>query len=42
MSGVQIVAEWAFKEMVNTFGFLDYVKNQKLLLQPVGEQCHKS
>ena len=24
--------------MVNTFGFLDYVKNQKLLLQPVGVQ----
>jgi len=38
MSRVRIVAEWAFKEMVNTFGFLDYVKNQKLLLQPVGVQ----
>ncbi|RPA95821.1 hypothetical protein L873DRAFT_1929634 [Choiromyces venosus 120613-1] len=32
MSCVWIVAEWAFKEMVNTFGFLDYVKNQKHLL----------
>jgi len=38
MSRLRIVAEWAFKEMVNTFGFLDYVKNQKHLLQPVGIQ----
>lgn len=38
MSRLRIVAEWAFKEMVNTFGFLDYVKNQKHLLQPVGVQ----
>ena len=38
MSRVRIVAEWVFKEMVNTFGFLDYQKNQKLLLQPVGVQ----
>ena len=32
------MAEWAFKEMVNLFGFLDYVKNQKHLLQLVGVQ----
>ena len=38
MSRLCIVAEWAFKDMVNTFGFLDYVKNQKLLLQPLGVQ----
>jgi len=38
MSTVRIVAEWAFKEVVNTFGFLEYVKNEKLLLQPVGVQ----
>jgi len=38
MSKLQKVAEWAFKEMVNMFGFLDYVKNQKHLLQPVGVQ----
>jgi len=38
MSRLRIVAEWAFKEMVNLFGFLDYVKNQKHLLQPVGVQ----
>jgi len=38
MSRLRIVAEWAFKEMVNTFGFLDYMKNQKLLLQPLGIQ----
>ena len=38
MSRLWIVAEWAFKEMVNLFGFLDYVKNQKHLLQLVGVQ----
>jgi len=38
MSHLRNVAEWAFKEMVNTFGFLDYMKNQKLLLQPLGIQ----
>jgi len=38
MSRLRIVAEWAFKEMVSMFGFLDYAKNQKLLLQPIGMQ----
>ena len=38
MSQLRIVAECTFKEMVTTFGFLDYVKNQKHLLQPVGIQ----
>jgi len=38
MSRLRIVAEWAFKEIVNTFGFLDFAKNQKHLLQPVGVQ----
>ena len=38
MSRLRIVAEWAFKEMITTFGFLDYAKNQKHLLQPVGVQ----
>ena len=38
MSRLRIVAEWAFKEMITTFGFLDYAKNQKHLLQPVGTQ----
>ena len=38
MARLRIVAEWAFKEMVSMFGFLDYAKNQKLLLQPVGMQ----
>ncbi|RPB04584.1 hypothetical protein L873DRAFT_1927784 [Choiromyces venosus 120613-1] len=36
MSKLRIVAEWACKEILNMFGFLDYVKNQKHLLQPVG------
>jgi len=38
MSRLRIVAEWGFKEIVNTFGFLDFAKNQKHLLQPVGVQ----
>ncbi|RPA96551.1 hypothetical protein L873DRAFT_1836727 [Choiromyces venosus 120613-1] len=38
MSQLHIVMEWAFKEMINMFGFLDYVKNQKHLLQPIGVQ----
>lgn len=35
---LRIVAESAFKEMISTFGFLDYAKNQKHLLQLVGIQ----
>lgn len=38
MSRLRIVAEWAFKKTVSTFAFLDYCKNQKHLLQPVGLQ----
>jgi len=38
MSRLRIFAEWPFKEIVYTFGFLDFVKNQKHLLQPVGVQ----
>lgn len=38
MSKVRIVVEWAFKEVISLFGFLDFPKNQKHLLQPVGLQ----
>jgi hypothetical protein len=38
MSQVRIVVEWVFKEMVSTFAFLDFPKNQKHLLQPIGLQ----
>jgi len=38
MSKLRIAAECAFKEMVNMFHFLDYFKNQKHLLPPVGVQ----
>lgn len=38
MSRLRIVAEWAFKAIISKFGFLDYAKNQKHLLQPVGIQ----
>ncbi|RPA96665.1 hypothetical protein L873DRAFT_1693795, partial [Choiromyces venosus 120613-1] len=33
-----IIAEWAFKEIVNTFSFLNYYKNQKYLFWPIGVQ----
>lgn len=38
MSRIRIVVEWAFKEVVNLFAFVDHEKNQKHLLQPVGIQ----
>lgn len=38
MSQLRIVVEWVFKEVVTTFAFVDYPKNQKHLLQPVGLQ----
>lgn len=38
MSRIQIVVEQAFKEVVNVFAFVNYEKNQKHLLQPVGIQ----
>ncbi|RPB05836.1 hypothetical protein L873DRAFT_1661936, partial [Choiromyces venosus 120613-1] len=38
ISYLQIVVKWVFKEMVSMFGFFDYVKNQKHLLQPIGVQ----
>lgn len=38
MSKVRIVVEWAFKEVVNLCSFIDYPRNQKHLLQPVGIQ----
>lgn len=37
MSGVRVAVEWAFSKILNNFAFLDYKKNQKLYLQPVGK-----
>jgi hypothetical protein len=36
MSGIREPVEWVFKEIGDQFGFLNFTKNQKLLLQPVG------
>ena len=37
MSSVRETVEWGFKEIVSHFAWLDYNKNMKLLLQPVGK-----
>lgn len=36
MSAVRVSVEWAFGKVTQQFAFLDFAKNQKLLLQPVG------
>jgi hypothetical protein len=36
MSRIREPVEWVFKEIGEQFGFLNFAKNQKLLLQPVG------
>ncbi|GAV07919.1 hypothetical protein RvY_17697 [Ramazzottius varieornatus] len=36
MAGVRIAVEWGFGEVVQQFAFLDFEKNMKVLLQPVG------
>ncbi|XP_062571196.1 uncharacterized protein LOC134233231 [Saccostrea cucullata] len=37
MSAVRVCVEWTFSKILNLFAFLDYKKNQKLYLQPVGK-----
>ncbi|CAG2244686.1 unnamed protein product [Mytilus edulis] len=37
MSAVRICVEWAFGKVLSLFAFLDYKKNLKLYLQPVGK-----
>lgn len=37
MSSIRIVVEWSFGKIVNLFPFVDYKKNLKLRLQPVGK-----
>lgn len=37
MSAVRTCVEWAFGKILSLFSFLDYKKNQKLYLQPVGK-----
>ena len=36
MSKVRVAVEWEFGRTVNLFAFLDYHKNQKVWLSPVG------
>lgn len=39
MSSVRIAVEWGFGEVVQQFAFLDFYKNLKIGLQPVGTLC---
>ena len=34
---VRVSVEWGFNKLISIFAFLDYKKNQKLYLQPVGK-----
>ncbi|TDL14163.1 hypothetical protein BD410DRAFT_706083, partial [Rickenella mellea] len=36
MSKVREAVEWTFGEATRLWGYLDFLRNQKLLLQPVG------
>ena len=40
MSKVRIGVEWVFGDIVNFFKFLDFKKNLKLGLQPIGKNVH--
>ena len=37
MSAVRVSVEWTFGKIVQYFAYLDFKKNQKVLLQPVGK-----
>jgi len=37
MSAVRICVEWAFGKVLSLFAYLDFKKNQKVYLQPVGK-----
>lgn len=37
MSAVRVCVEWEFGRILRDFAFLDFAKNQKLYLQPVGK-----
>lgn len=38
MARIRVVVEWGFGKVLSLFSFVDYKKNQKILLQPVGKQ----
>ena len=37
MSSVHVSVEWNFGKIARYFAYLDFKKNQKILLQPVGK-----
>ena len=37
MSAVRIAVEWSFGKILQYFAYLDFRKNQKILLQPLGK-----
>ena len=37
MSELRVSVEWAFGKLISQFAFMDYRKNQKLYLQPIGK-----
>ena len=37
MSAVRVSVEWVFGKIIQCFSYLDFKKNQKILLQPVGK-----
>ena len=37
MSSVRVSVEWAFGKILQYFAYLDFKKNQKVLLQPIGK-----
>ena len=37
MSSVRVSVEWTFGKLVQYFAYLDFKKNQKILLQPIGK-----
>ena len=37
MSAVRVSVEWTFGKIIQYFAYLDFKKNQKVLLQPVGK-----
>ena len=37
MSSVRVSVEWTYGKLVQYFAYLDFKKNQKILLQPIGK-----
>jgi nuclease HARBI1 len=37
MSQVRLAVEWGFGKVLSIFAFLDFKKNQKILLSPIGK-----